>query len=273
MLGADTVVVCGEAILGKPASDAGRGGDAAALSGRTHKVITALPDQGRDVRSGVERNTVMFADLTPIAWACRHRQPRDKWCVSRRRRGSSSSPASTDRPRTSPAPVGRCAVRPRGAVDLGFSDGEADGDPAGATAVWPSPWPLPPPRRTFPSRMAARRRRWPASPRSCAPCSTGAGAGAVGAGTPHWPSPTTPCAAAGLMTLAQVRDAHVRREGLAHVLGFIRSAMRSCWRRSSRTATSRPDGRPMARPPRARRPWPDTGSARRSASPPARPGW
>ena len=81
VLGADTVVVCGEAILGKPASDADAAAMLRSLSGRTHEVITGVClIRGRDVYSGVERTTVTFADLSEadIAWYVATGEPRDK---------------------------------------------------------------------------------------------------------------------------------------------------------------------------------------------------
>ena len=62
VLGADTIVVCGEAILGKPASDADAAAMLRTLSGRTHQVITGVClINGRHVHSGIERTTVTFA--------------------------------------------------------------------------------------------------------------------------------------------------------------------------------------------------------------------
>jgi nucleoside triphosphate pyrophosphatase len=81
VLGADTLVVCGEVILGKPASDEDAGAMLRRLSGRTHEVITGVClIRGRDVFSGVERTTVTFADLSDadIAWYVATGEPRDK---------------------------------------------------------------------------------------------------------------------------------------------------------------------------------------------------
>ena len=81
VLGADTIVVCGEAILGKPASDADAAAMLRRLSGRTHEVITGVClIRGRDVYSGIERTAVTFADLSDadIAWYVATGEPRDK---------------------------------------------------------------------------------------------------------------------------------------------------------------------------------------------------
>ena len=81
VLGADTIVVCGDAILGKPASDADAAAMLRSLSGRTHEVITGVClIHGRDIHSGIERTTVTFAALsdTDIAWYVATGEPRDK---------------------------------------------------------------------------------------------------------------------------------------------------------------------------------------------------
>ena len=81
VLGADTIVVCGEAILGKPASDADAAAMLRTLSGRTHQVITGVClINGRHVHSGIERTTVTFAALSDadIAWYVATGEPRDK---------------------------------------------------------------------------------------------------------------------------------------------------------------------------------------------------
>ena len=81
VLGADTVVVCGEAILGKPASDEDAASMLRRLSGRTHEVITGVClINGRHVHSGVERTAVTFAELSDadIAWYVATGEPRDK---------------------------------------------------------------------------------------------------------------------------------------------------------------------------------------------------
>jgi septum formation protein len=65
LIAADTVVVCGGAVLGKPA-DAGEAASMlVALSGRTHEVVTGLALEAPDGRAltGVERTRVRFRAL------------------------------------------------------------------------------------------------------------------------------------------------------------------------------------------------------------------
>ena len=129
VLGADTLVVCNDAILGKPASDADAAAMLRRLSGRTHDVITGVClINGHDVRSGVERTAVTFADLSDadIAWYVATGEPRDKAGAYHvdgrgslfiaRIEGSPSNVAGL--------PVGLLRRLAREAkVDLGFSDG------------------------------------------------------------------------------------------------------------------------------------------------------
>lgn len=130
VLGADTLVVCNDVILGKPASDADAAAMLGRLSGRTHEVITGVClINGRDVRSGVERTTVTFADLSEadIAWYVATGEPRDKaGAYHVDGRGSlfvtriDGSPSNV-----AGLPVGLLRRLAREAkVDLGFSDGE-----------------------------------------------------------------------------------------------------------------------------------------------------
>jgi nucleoside triphosphate pyrophosphatase len=81
VLGADTLVVCDGAILGKPGSDAEAATMLRLLSGRTHAVVTGvcLMSAGT-VRSGVERTAVTFADLSDadVEWYVGTGEPRDK---------------------------------------------------------------------------------------------------------------------------------------------------------------------------------------------------
>ena len=81
MLGADTIVVCDGAILGKPGSDAEAAAMLRRLSGRTHAVVTGvcLVSAGT-ARSGVERTAVTFAALSDadIEWYVATGEPRDK---------------------------------------------------------------------------------------------------------------------------------------------------------------------------------------------------
>jgi septum formation protein len=82
VLAADTLVVLAEEILGKPRDD----GDAAAmlrrLSGREHRVITAVYlRRGRsEGRSRTERSRVLFAPMSEeeIRWYVETGEPRDK---------------------------------------------------------------------------------------------------------------------------------------------------------------------------------------------------
>ena len=86
VLGADTVVVVDDRILGKPTDSADARGMLRALSGRPHVVITAvilirgagLP--GETVDTQVERTTVEFASLTSdeIDWYAATGEPMDK---------------------------------------------------------------------------------------------------------------------------------------------------------------------------------------------------
>jgi septum formation protein len=81
VLAADTIVVCDEAILGKPASDAEAAAMLRRLSGRTHEVLTGVClIRGSDVRSGVERTAVTLTGLSEadIAWYVATGEPRDK---------------------------------------------------------------------------------------------------------------------------------------------------------------------------------------------------
>ena len=67
VLGADTVVAAGDAILGKPADAAEAREHLTRLSGRAHAVIGgfALVADGELVLDGVERTLVTFRALTP----------------------------------------------------------------------------------------------------------------------------------------------------------------------------------------------------------------
>jgi septum formation protein len=81
VLGADTIVVCDGAILGKPASEVEAADMLRRLSGRTHDVITALClIHGDTVLGGIERTGVTFAALSTaeIDWYVGTGEPRDK---------------------------------------------------------------------------------------------------------------------------------------------------------------------------------------------------
>ena len=130
VLGADTIVVCDEVILGKPASDADAAAMLRRLSGRTHEVVTGVCLISRgEARSGVERTAVTFAPLSDadIAWYVATGEPRDKagayhvdgrgGLFITRIDGSPSNVAGL--------PVGLLRRLAREAkVDLGFSDPE-----------------------------------------------------------------------------------------------------------------------------------------------------
>ena len=85
VLGADTVVVVDDRILGKPTDSADARGMLRALSGRSHIVITAvILIRGAGLRevvdAGVERTAVEFAPLTSdeIDWYAATGEPMDK---------------------------------------------------------------------------------------------------------------------------------------------------------------------------------------------------
>ena len=81
VIAADTVVVAGNLILGKPESDQDAADMLRRLSGRSHEVLTGLCvcHLGR-MRQTVERSTVRFAALSEdeIAWYVASGEPRDK---------------------------------------------------------------------------------------------------------------------------------------------------------------------------------------------------
>lgn len=64
-IAADTIVVCGTKLLGKPSNAVDAGSMLSALSGRTHKVVTAVAAarEGK-VKSAVEEVLVTFRELT-----------------------------------------------------------------------------------------------------------------------------------------------------------------------------------------------------------------
>jgi nucleoside triphosphate pyrophosphatase len=81
ILGADTVVVAGGAVLGKPTTPEEAAAMLRSLAGRDHHVLTglALASGGR-VRSAVDRTTVRFAAMTDaeIEWYVSTGEPMDK---------------------------------------------------------------------------------------------------------------------------------------------------------------------------------------------------
>jgi septum formation protein len=81
VLAADTLVVCGGRVLGKPSSTADAAEMLRLLSGRAHEVITAVCLVSVGVpRTAVARTTVEFARLTEaeIAWYVGTEEPLDK---------------------------------------------------------------------------------------------------------------------------------------------------------------------------------------------------
>jgi septum formation protein len=66
VLGADTVVVAGDSVFGKPVSEASALDMLAALSGRVHQVITAVALSHKDdIHTAVSETAVWFRDIHP----------------------------------------------------------------------------------------------------------------------------------------------------------------------------------------------------------------
>jgi septum formation protein len=81
VLAADTLVLCDDQVLGKPASPDDAARMLRMLSGRSHEVVTGVClARGGDFRSGVETTTVTFAPLAEaeIAWYVGTGEPLDK---------------------------------------------------------------------------------------------------------------------------------------------------------------------------------------------------
>jgi septum formation protein len=82
VLAADTVVVIGPDVLGKPADEQHFVSMMERLSGRPHQVITAVAVRGREghLYETAVTSDVTFRPLTPaeIAWYWRSGEPRDK---------------------------------------------------------------------------------------------------------------------------------------------------------------------------------------------------
>jgi septum formation protein len=81
VLAADTLVVCGGRILGKPREAAEAAAMLRLLSGRAHEVVTGVClAWGERAASGVERTSVRFATLSPEAvdWYVGTGEPMDK---------------------------------------------------------------------------------------------------------------------------------------------------------------------------------------------------
>jgi septum formation protein len=81
VLGADTVVIVNDVILGKPDGTADAERMLRQLSGRTHEVVTGVAlCQGAQVRTAAARTLVDFAQLTEedLAWYLATGEPADK---------------------------------------------------------------------------------------------------------------------------------------------------------------------------------------------------
>ncbi len=81
VLGADTVVVIDDVVLGKPADAADAAGMLRRLSGRTHQVLTGVAvHTPHDQRGDVESTRVTFRELTvgDIAWYVGSGEPAGK---------------------------------------------------------------------------------------------------------------------------------------------------------------------------------------------------
>lgn len=81
VLGADTVVVVGNDVLGKPATSDDAASMLARLSGRAHEVLTAIAiEWPSGSETMVETTRVWFADLAPeqIDWYVASGEPMDK---------------------------------------------------------------------------------------------------------------------------------------------------------------------------------------------------
>ena len=81
VLGADTVVVIDDVVLGKPADDADAAGMLRRLSGRTHAVLTGVAlHTPHDQRCDVESTRVTFRELTSgdLAWYVGSGEPAGK---------------------------------------------------------------------------------------------------------------------------------------------------------------------------------------------------
>jgi septum formation protein len=81
VIGADTAVVLGDTVLGKPVDEGDAQDMLRQLSGCAHDVLTGVAVAfGGDVQSAVERTTVWFRDLSDdeIQWYLRTGEPMDK---------------------------------------------------------------------------------------------------------------------------------------------------------------------------------------------------
>jgi nucleoside triphosphate pyrophosphatase len=81
VLAADTLVLCDDQVLGKPASEEDAARMLRTLAGRSHEVVTGVC-LARDgiLRSGIETTTVTFAPMSEaeIAWYVATGEPLDK---------------------------------------------------------------------------------------------------------------------------------------------------------------------------------------------------
>ena len=81
VLAADTLVLCDEQVLGKPASEEDAARMLRTLSGRSHEVVTGVcVSHDGTLRSGVETTVVTFAPMAEaeIAWYVATGEPLDK---------------------------------------------------------------------------------------------------------------------------------------------------------------------------------------------------
>lgn len=81
VVGADTIVVCDDRILGKPDSDDAARATLRQLSGRAHRVFTSITVvKGEHAQTGVEQTTVFFRELSDdmINWYLTTGEPFDK---------------------------------------------------------------------------------------------------------------------------------------------------------------------------------------------------
>jgi septum formation protein len=81
VLAADTLVLCDDEVLGKPASPDDAARMLRTLSGRSHEVVTGVCLARNEIlRSGIETTTVTFAPMSEaeIAWYVATREPLDK---------------------------------------------------------------------------------------------------------------------------------------------------------------------------------------------------
>ena len=80
VIGADTVVIVDDRVLGKPVDLADAMAQLATLSGRAHEVLSAVAVVARTPRVRLSRSRVWFRELTAAdrAWYCATGEPLDK---------------------------------------------------------------------------------------------------------------------------------------------------------------------------------------------------